>query len=432
MIKIYKNYFSSENNWLKNRDKTFFYSLEEVEKYKNNKIEFLNKFYCIDVKSFVESDTIPNSKNCEKVKLFRSGKTSVTSDRSYFYSKKEQEFVEKHHIWKIEKSHNMTHAGSVVWITPRDYETDKKNRIFGPNKYWSTGCQNDTYEMFYSQTWDADTWRYNLNLAKKLNLKFIRTSPSTIETIYYFLSNEIKFECPVILSEETLQPEVRIMAESMFSKVIDKMVCWDGCIGWFECPYGIKHIYDEFCYLEKINGILVSTDLNNFATPFVRYINGDNGDIDYIKCQCGICGSYFKEFYGKNIESLFIEDENGSRMLPGRFISEKLSVFLRLGKEWDFDKNKIDFDKKLIYRIKQKEDLSLEFQYSAEKEFSENQKKELVNFLRKTIWKNKNYKNIIIHKKNIDDLIDKKNRRNKSLFIESDYVKNLYKKTIRN
>ena len=435
MINFFLNYFSSEKDWIKYREKTFFNSLKDVEKYKKNKINFLNKFYNTKLESSPVLYGIPDSIQCEKVKLYRSGLTSVTSDRAYFYSKQEQQLVEKHHIWKIEKSHGLNSSGNVVWITPRDYGKTtfaNNNRIFGPNNYLSTGVENNTYEIFYDQSWDKKMWKHNLELAQKIRPKFIRSSPSTIETIYYFLSDEVKFDCPVMLSEETLQEEVRLMASRIFTKVIDKMVCWDGCMGWFECPHGTKHVYDEFCHIERINGNLVTTDLNNFACPFIRYANGDEGEINQIECKCGLAGNYFENFYGKIIESLFIEDETGGRIVPGRFFSEKLSVFLRLGKEWSFEKTKIAFDEKLIYRIKQNKDLSIDFQYSAEKEFTEPQRDELLNFLRKTLWKNKNCKKIIISKKNIDEIIIKNRRRSKSLFIESDFVKNLRKPLLGN
>lgn len=432
MLNYYLNYFSSEKDWMSNRHKTFFSSLKDVEKYQKNKILFLNKFYKTNVKASNIITKVPESINCEKLQLYRSGLTSVTSDRAYFYSKTEQTFVEQHHIWKIEQSHNLSQKGNVVWITPRQVNYKNKDRLFGPNKYLSTGFQNDTYEVYYDQTWDKEMWEHNLKLIKKLKPKFIRTSPSTIETIYYFLCDEIIFDCPVMLSEETLQNEIRLMAERIFSKVIDKMVCWDGCMGWFECPHGTKHIYDEFCHLERINGILVTTDLNNFASPFIRYANGDEGEVDQIECKCGLVGNYFKNFYGKIIESIFIEDEKMGKIVPGRYLSEKLSVFLRLGKEYSFQKKHIIFDKKLVYRIKQNNDLSIDFQYSAEKEFTDLQERELINFLKRTLWQNKNCKKIFISKKNIDEVIVKTGRRSKSLFIESDYVKNLRKPIVGN
>lgn len=163
------------------------------------------------------------------------------------------------------------------------------------------------------------------------------------------------------------------MAEEIFTKVIDKCMCWDGGLGWFECAYQTKHIYDEFCLIEELEEqTLAVTDLQNLSTPFFRYLNGDKGSIGQIDCPCGLSGNYFKEFYGKVIEAIYINEKESP--LPGRYISEKLSGFFRLGSDYNYFKDNaliendlspfketIEFPKKIVYRIKQTEELEINF-----------------------------------------------------------------------
>lgn len=442
------NFFSSKEKWIKNREKTFFKTLEEVEIYQEHRVKFLENYYKINIKNTKTTNAIPNVKSGFKnfIKMNRSGTTSNNNERTFYYSLPEQSIMDTHHFWKIEKSHNLTMPGDIFWICATDYNipddsgkilgNPKKARIFGPKKYFNVGEENDTYEFLYSSRFTKEHWRYNLDLiSKRKNIKFIRTSPSVIQTMFYFFKDAYKFNCPVILSEETLQEDVRKIAEGMFEKVIDKCVSWDGCLAWFECPYKTKHIYDEFCIVKETkNKILSVTDLQNLACPFVNYINGDMGSLGKKVCKCGIAGNYLKEFEGKIIESIYINDE---KYLPGRYIHEKLSQFFRI-QEYDFSKdnafkeitfeetkNEIKFPDKIIYKIKQREDLEIDFFYECEDCLNNLQQKKIEQFLKVIIWQNKNCKKINFIK--INNINSKDHKRQKSLSIESDYVRNIIK-----
>lgn len=71
--------------------------------------------------------------------------------------------------------------------------------------------------------------------------------------------------------------------------VCDHMRCWDGGASFFTCRSGNLHLMDNLSWCEDVDGRLVSTDFFNFASPFVRYWNGDIclvGDF-YSRCECG-------------------------------------------------------------------------------------------------------------------------------------------------
>jgi hypothetical protein len=418
------NYFNSEDIWIKNKDNTFFKSIDQMKSYQKDRLKYLLNFYNTRIPDSFTSE-LPILKNQENTMRFaRSGTTSINKNRHYFYSSKEYPQVEKHHIWKLEKLHRLESPGNIVWLAPTDYKLiggHKKSRIYGPEKYLSCGLQNDVFLLLYNHYFDVDDWKYNLDLCKSYNPKYIRASPSVVESIHYLLGDSIKFNCPIVLSEETLNENIRNIAKNIFSKVIDKMLCWDGGLGWVECPYGIKHIYDEFCIVEQLETRqLATTDLNNMAMPFLRYLNGDSGEISTIKCDCGICGNYFKTFDGKTIQSLYAND----KLIPGRFLSEKFSVFLRTGKEFSEEINSFSFPN-MIYRIKQNKDLSVDFIYCSEIELSELEKNGINVFMNKIIWQNHMPKNVRFKKEDMQSFCYKETRRSKSLFIESDYLRGI-------
>jgi hypothetical protein len=442
------SYFSSNKIWLRKRNKTFFKTLEQVEMYQQQRFQFLENYYNLSIKNTPHTNKIPNLKYGfdHFVTMTRSGTTSNNNERNYYYSSPEQSVMDEHHIWKIEKSHDLLHPGDIIWISAKDYNipddsgrilgNPKKNRLFGPTKYANIGPQNNVYELFYNAKFKKEHWEHNLNIILEKKIKFLRASPSVIETIYYHFKDQYKFNFPVILSEETLQESVRLMAERMFSKVIDKCVSWDGCLGWFECPYKTKHIYDEFCKIEQLkNNVLSVTDLHNLACPFFNYINGDKGSIGKINCECGIAGNYFKTFEGKIIESVYITDDV---YLPGRYLHEKLSQFFRVA-DYDFKKDNaykeietyvdqrgVNFPEQFVYKIKQKENLEIEFLYNCDDTLNSLQIEKIMQFLNVILWQNKNCKKINFIKN--PEICLKTQKREKYLSIESDYIKNIVNK----
>ena len=102
----------------------------------------------------------------------------------------------------------------------------------------------------------------------------------------------------IMTTGNTLFPETRQEIESAFGcKIYDSYNCeGNACV--FECPthscyhsteeYGISEVIDEQGNLiEKGIGRLISTDLWNFAHPFVRYDTQDFVEIDNTPCECG-------------------------------------------------------------------------------------------------------------------------------------------------
>lgn len=105
----------------------------------------------------------------------------------------------------------------------------------------------------------------------------------------------------VVSTSETLHPHQREAIRKAFGcAVVNEYGARDGGILGFECEQGSLHIPAENCYLEVVDmvtklpvadgqrGLLLVTDLNNFAMPRLRYELGDVASIREQPCSCGI------------------------------------------------------------------------------------------------------------------------------------------------
>lgn len=98
-------------------------------------------------------------------------------------------------------------------------------------------------------------------------------------------------------NERLLQEDARFlfMENDYFGHVCDHMRCWDGGASFFTCKEGNYHLMDNLSWCEEVEGRLVSTDYFNFASPFVRYWNGDICRIGKSVSRCD-CGRLYREF----------------------------------------------------------------------------------------------------------------------------------------
>lgn len=89
--------------------------------------------------------------------------------------------------------------------------------------------------------------------------------------------------------------EFLFVENNYFDNVCDHMRCWDGGASFFTCRFGNYHLMDNLSWCEDVDGRMVSTDYFNFASPFVKYWNGDMCSIgkNFSRCECG---RLFREF----------------------------------------------------------------------------------------------------------------------------------------
>ena len=122
----------------------------------------------------------------------------------------------------------------------------------------------------------------------------------------------------VVSTSETLHEYQReLMREVFRSPVINEYGARDGGIIAYECSHGKMHIQAENLWLETVDirtkqplspgedGLLVVTDLHNFAMPRLRYEIGDYGAISYRHCACGLGLPILDRLSGR-VEELFV------------------------------------------------------------------------------------------------------------------------------
>jgi len=285
MLKQELKIFENLDCWEKNKHKTLFKNNFDLESYQNY---FLKKL-------------LNNKTEYEYINLVSSGTTN-NKPKHYKFPSKFYKTVENHHIWRITQSHNIK-PGNVVRIF-QTLNSSTNNKIEGPISIPSMGLMNNTWNLFfYPFEIDENFWKDTFINIKKLKPKFLYTSPSVFESFHKEINEN--FDFPVIFSLETLTDVVRKKSELVFSKSIDKMRDWTTGFGFFECPYGTKHIYDELCLVKQSHeDKILSTDFFNYCENFVDKMSDDLGSIKQKICDCGIFGNYLEEFKGKTGQCL--------------------------------------------------------------------------------------------------------------------------------
>jgi len=109
----------------------------------------------------------------------------------------------------------------------------------------------------------------------------------------------------ITTTAEPLMPEHRALFQEVFNaEVFDQYGC--GEIGGiaYECgAHNGLHIADERVIVElNEKKELIITDLDNFAMPFIRYINADQAIISDAECSCGRKSSLIKQVMGRTCD----------------------------------------------------------------------------------------------------------------------------------
>lgn len=284
MLKQELKIFENLNIWDKNKHRTLFKNNFDLENYQNYFLEKLLK----------------NKQEYEPIWLFSSGTTN-NKPKKYKFPKILYPIIENQHIWKIMQSHKID-TGNVIAI----FQTlnPSKNKLEGPIKAPYMGLFNNTWELFLNPLEiNENFWKNIFINIKKIKPKFLYTSPSIFES--FFKEVDEGFDFPIIFSLETLTDVVRKKSELVFSKSIDKMRDWTTGFGFFECPCGTKHIYDELCLVKQLKkDKIISTDFFNYCEFFIDKMSDDLGIIKQKTCDCGLYGNYLEEFKGKIGECL--------------------------------------------------------------------------------------------------------------------------------
>ncbi|MBQ0088949.1 MAG: phenylacetate--CoA ligase family protein [Prevotellaceae bacterium] len=145
--------------------------------------------------------------------------------------------------------------------------------------------------------------------------KVIRGYPSAIVYLAYYIERNNLSVCPlrcILTTAEILLPKYRETIERVFKcKVYDEYGAGDGGIKSHECELqnGL-HISEEQCIIEIADakgnllpdgeiGYVLSTNLNNYVFPFVRYQVGDMAKMKMAQCTCGRASRCIDQIIGR-------------------------------------------------------------------------------------------------------------------------------------
>lgn len=168
-----------------------------------------------------------------------------------------------------------------------------------------------------------------LNAILGFKAKYLRIYPDPLGLLVsYMKRNNIKINSikAINTTGSILTPEVREAAEEVFKcKIFDGFSCEGGAVA-FECStHNCYHSAMEYAITEVLdkdgnntkNGRLVTTDLWNYTTPFIRYDTQDIVELEGKSCTCGRELLSIKRILGR--ESDILVTPSGQYLIVNNF-----------------------------------------------------------------------------------------------------------------
>ena len=189
----------------------------------------------------------------------------------------------------------------------------KKKKKFSPKNIYDEVIMRNFKHSSADVTDDGMQKHYESLM--KLNPVAIRGYGSSLYIFARYIEKKQLAVCPIkviLTTGEVLVPEYRRKIEQVFqAPVYDEYGAGDGGILSHECPQrGGLHIEETLCVIEITDkegnvlqdgqvGYVTTTDLENYAFPFLRYHVGDMAYIKPDNCPCGRPSRRFGEIMGR-------------------------------------------------------------------------------------------------------------------------------------
>lgn len=204
------------------------------------------------------------------------------------------------------------HLGDKIFSLGGNSIVKKKKRFSLKNIYDEVIMRN--FKHSSADVTDEGMRAHYVSLMK-LKPKAIRGYGSSLYIFARFIEKYALPVCPIkviLTTGEVLVPEYRRKLEQVFqAPVYDEYGAGDGGILSHECPQkdGL-HIEETLCVIEITDkdgnvlpdgqvGYVITTDLENYAFPFLRYQVGDMAYIKHGSCLCGMQSRRFGEIMGR-------------------------------------------------------------------------------------------------------------------------------------
>lgn len=242
--------------------------------------------------------------------------------------------------------------------------------------------QDKVNRCLYIPVEDAsDDRQFNaLRMIESYKPDVIRGYPSTILFLAQCRQKHPEFtHCPkwIATTGEQLTVKMRSFIESVFCcKILDSYSC-EGNSNVAECVGNdCYHVTEEYGVTEVLDdngkpvvdgiGHVVTTDLWNFAHPFIRYDTQDLVEVSSKECRCGSHHMRIDSIIGRSSENIIAV--NGCR-----FTTQTLSIFFT-------DSNSPLGNSVDGYQLVQKKDGSVLFKLVANDLFDDSQKQYIVDY----------------------------------------------------
>ncbi len=218
-----------------------------------------------------------------------------------------------------------------------------------------------------------------LKLIDQKKSLYIRSYPIPLFLLAQYRNAHPEFHhCPrcIFTTGSTLSEDYRREIEKAFGcKIIDSYSC-EGNANVAECiTHSCYHVSEEYGVTEVIdsdgkdieNGIgkVVSTDLWNFAFPFIRYDTQDLVEVDESHCECGNQYKVIKRIMGRECESFIAS--NG-RFFTVHDFTGFLKLFPKVGEAIE------------AYQVVKKKDGSILLRFVVNSQFTEAMSQEVVQY----------------------------------------------------
>lgn len=202
--------------------------------------------------------------------------------------------------------------------------------------------KKDFFDKYIMRNFKHDSFEMKEADMKKHYAGLIKVKPAAIRgyasTLYLFASYIEKYNLSVpktirliLTTGEILLPQYRKKLQEVFGvPLYDNYGAGDGGIASYECyMHEGLHISEDRCVIEIVDekhnvledgkiGHVLTTDLENYAFPFIRYKVGDMAYIKKEKCSCGRSSRLIGEVLGRAGKLLYNKkgDAISPTMLP--------------------------------------------------------------------------------------------------------------------
>ena len=174
-------------------------------------------------------------------------------------------------------------------------------------------------------------FKYILDTIEKYRPKVIRSYPDPLFFLAEYKAKHKDYNyipASITTTGNTLFPETRKFIENTFGCAVFDAYSCEGTPNVFECPtHEFYHITDEYAITEVLDennnvindgvGRLISTDLWNFAQPFIRYDTQDIVEISSTPCKCGKKLKRIKRILGRDNDIIIAP--NGRKFIVHNF-----------------------------------------------------------------------------------------------------------------